>query len=131
MDQQIFPKAGTADRYRCMEWMNFIATEVHKSFSPLFGADRISKNVDTQNEIKNYYRDVLKTKIQFISDKMGTNDYLMGKNFTIADAYLFTCLSWSKFLGLDLSAWENIANYMNRVASRSAVQRAMKEEGLI
>lgn len=131
MDSGLLPKFGTMERYRTLEMMNFIATEVHKSFSPLFGADRIVKNVEGKTEMKMYYVETLKTKIGLVSEKLGTNDYLMGKQFTIADAYLFTVLGWSKYFDLDLSAWPNVASYMSRVSERPAVMKAMKAEGLI
>lgn len=131
MDSGLIPKFGTLDRYRCLELMNFIATDIHKSFSPLFGADRIVKNVEGKTEMKMYYVEALKTKIGLVSEKLGSNDFLMGNQFTIADAYLFTVLSWSKLVGLDLSAWSNVMTYMNRVSERPAVMKAMKAEGLI
>ncbi len=131
MDSGLIPKFGTLDRYRCLELMNFISTDIHKSFSPLFGADRIMKNVEGKTEMKIFYIETLKSKIQIVSDKLGTNDFMMGKQFTIADAYLFTCLGWSKYVGLDLSQWSNITTYMNRVSERPAVMKAMKEEGMI
>lgn len=130
-DAALIPKFGTMERYRMLEMMNFIATDVHKSFSPLFGADRIVKNVEGKTEMKMYYVETLKSKIGLISEKLATNTFLMGDQFTIADAYLFTVLSWSKLVGLDLSAWSNVMSYMNRVSERPAVMKAMKAEGLI
>lgn len=127
----LLPKFGTLDRIRCLEWMNFITADVHKSFSPLFGADRIVQNVEGKTEMKMYFVESLKTKISYISEKIGGNDYLMGKQFTIADAYLFTVLGWTKFVGIDLSQWANVKTYMERVGARPGVIRAMKEEGLL
>jgi glutathione S-transferase len=131
MDSTILPKFGTLDRVRCLEWMNFIATDLHKNFSPLFGADMIMKNVEGKTEMKMFYVETLKNKVALVSEKLGNNDYLMGKNFTIADAYLFTVLNWSKHVGLDLSQWSNMPTYMTRVHDRPAVIKAMKEEGLL
>ncbi len=131
MDSGLIPKFGTLERYRCLELMNFIATDIHKTFSPLFSADRIIKNVEGKTEMKMFFVETLKSKVAMVSEKLGTNDYLMGKQFTIADAYLFTVLGWSKHVGLDLSAWTNVSSYMNRVSERPAVMKAMKEEGLI
>lgn len=125
----LMPKLGTTDRYRCMEWLNFIATEVHKNFSPLFRTS--VKNAEGLTELKAGTIETLNNKISFVSEKLGSNDFLMGKNFTIADAYLFTCLGWGKFVGVDITKWPNIVSYMNRVGERPAVMRAMKEEGLL
>jgi glutathione S-transferase len=131
IDSGLIPKVGTLDRYRCMEWLNFITSEIHKNFSPLFGADRIVKNVEGKTEMKMFYADALKSKISYVSEKLGTKSYLLGNEFTVADAYLFTTLGWSKVVGIELSHWPNIAAYMARVGERPAVIKAMKEEGLL
>ena len=128
-DSTIFPKIGTIDRYRCMEWLNFIATDLHKSYSPFFVSSMLTPA--TATEIKGFYTNVLNSKLDYVSEKLGTNDYLMGKNFTAADAYLFTVLSWSKHVNFDLSKWTNIKSYLERVGTRPAVIKAMKEEGLL
>ena len=130
-ENTLLAKYGTTERFRTLEWMNFIATEVHKNFSPLFFAERAYKNTDTQNDVKNFARTTLNDKFVFISEKLGTNDFLTGKTFTIADAYLFTCMNWAKYVGLDYSNYSNITNFMKRVSERPAVMRAMKEEGML
>ncbi len=130
-DSTLLPKLGTLDRYRCMEWMNFIATDVHKSFSPLFYLGALVQNEQGQTQLKTATIQNLKNKISYISAKLENNDFLMGKNFTIADAYLFTVLGWGKHVGLDISEWSNINAYMGRIAQRPAVVKAMKEEGLL
>lgn len=127
----LIPKMGTVDRYRCQEWLNFVATEIHKNFSPLFGVDRMFQTDSGKTECRAAFKANLNTKLAFVSEKLGTNDYLMGKDFNIADAYLFTCLNWSKLVGVDLSSWSNITGYMTRVATRPGVVKAMKEEGLL
>jgi glutathione S-transferase len=130
-DGTLLAKFGTTERFRTLEWMNFIATDIHKNFSPVFAAEKMFKTTETQNEVKNVFKTTLNDKLNFIAEKLGQNDYLMGKTFTIADAYLFTCLSWTKYVGMDLTTWSNINSYMKRVSERPAVIKAMKEEGLI
>lgn len=130
-DGTLFAPFGSMERIRTLEWMNYIATEVHKFFSPLFFAERAFSSMETQNDVKNFYKNNLNTKFNFISEKLGNNDYLMGEKFSIADAYLFNVLTWTKFVGLDLSKWSNITNYMNRISERPAVIRAMTEQGLL
>lgn len=130
-DGTLLAKFGTTERFRTLEWMNFVATEVHKSFSPLFFADKAYKNVDTQTDVKNYAKTTLNDKFVFIAEKLGQNEYLTGSQFTIADAYMFTCLSWAKYVGLDYSNLSNLNAYMTRISERPAVIRAMKEQGLI
>ena len=128
-DSTIFPKIGTMDRYRCMEWLNFIATDLHKSYAPFFIGSMLTPS--TATEISAFYTNLLSSKLDYVSEKLGTNDFLMGKNFTAADAYLFTVLSWSKHVKFDLSKWSNIQSYLERVGTRPAVVKAMKEEGLL
>ncbi len=125
------PKFGTTERYRCLEWLNFIATDLHKNFSPLFFAGMIVQNTEGQAEMKKHYIELLKRKIKIASDRLGNNDYVLGTSFTIADAYLFTVLGWSKFVGVDLSPYANITAYLKRVGERPGVQKAMKEEGML
>ena len=130
-DGTLLGKFGSTDRVRTLEWMNFVSTEIHKNYSPLFFADRVYKSTETQKDVKDYYKTLLTDKFNFIAEKLGQNNFLTGANFTIADAYLFTCLKWSKYVGLDYSSWSNINAYMNRISERPAVMRAMKEQGLI
>jgi glutathione S-transferase len=130
-DGTLLGKFGTTERFRTLEWMNFITSDIHKNFSPLFAAEKMFHNVDTQNDVKNFFKTALTDKFNFIAEKLGQNDFLTGKDFTIADAYMFTCLTWTKYVGMDLTTWSNINSYMKRVSERPAVMRAMKEEGLI
>jgi glutathione S-transferase len=111
--------------------MNFIATDIHKNFSPLFSLERNYKTAETQNEVKNVFKTALTDKFNFIAEKLGQNDYLTGTEFTIADAYLFTCLTWTKYVGMELTNWTNLNSYVKRVSERPAVIRAMKEEGIL
>jgi glutathione S-transferase len=130
-DGMMLGKFGTTERYRTLEWMNFIATEIHKNFSPLFFTDKLMTDANTQMEVKNCFKSILTKNLNYVSEQLNNNLYLMGTNFTIADAYMFTCLTWAKHVGLDMSQWSNINNYMTRVMERPSVLKAMKEEGLI
>jgi len=130
-DGTLLAKFGTIDRFRTLEWMNFIATDIHKNFSPLFSVERNYKTAETQNEVKNVFKTALTDKFNFIAEKLGQNDYLMGTEFTIADAYLFTCLTWTKYVGMELTNWTNLNSYVKRVSERPAVIRAMKEQGIL
>lgn len=131
LEAGLIPKYGTKERVRCHEWLNFISTDIHKNFTPLFTAGMILKNPENQAELKNYYVGLLKKKIAIASDRLAANDYVLGSQFTIADAYLFTVLGWSKHVGLDLAPFANLENYLKRVGDRPSVQKAMKEEGLL
>jgi glutathione S-transferase len=118
------PKAGTMERYRLQEWLNFIATEIHKSFSPLF-------NKAASDEVKKSARDLLTKRLAYAEVWLANKPYLMGDSFTVADAYMFVVLSWSSHAGFDLGQFPRINEYMGRIAARPAVQSAMKAEGLI
>lgn len=127
----LMPKFGTTERYRALEWLNFVATDLHKNYSPLFFAGMIVQNTEGQTEMKKFYVEMLDKKIAIASQRLGDKKFAMGDSFTIVDAYLFTVLGWSKFVGVDYSKYSNITNYMSRVAERPSVMRAMKEEGLM
>lgn len=127
----LMPKFGTTERYRALEWLNFVATDLHKNYTPLFFAGMIVKNAEGQTEMKNHYVNLLTNKIAIASQRLGDKKFAMGDSFTIVDAYLFTVLGWSKFVGVDYSMYSNITNYMARIAERPGVMRAMKEEGIL
>ena len=123
-EKKLAPLAGTLERYRLQEWLNYIATEIHKGFGPLF-------NPKMPEESKIAAKKLIAKRIDFIVENLADKDYLLGKTFTVADAYLFTVLSWSPLLNFDLSPWPVLKTYLDRVAARPAVKSAMKEEGLI
>jgi glutathione S-transferase len=119
----LVPAAGTMARYRQIEWLNFISTELHKSYSPLF-------NPAMPEEGKAVYRERLKGRYQYINEQLEGKQYLTGDTFTAADAYLFTVTSWAKHVGVDVTGLANLQAYMGRIASRPSVQAALKAEGL-
>jgi len=119
----LVPAAGTMARYRQIEWLNFISTELHKSYSPLF-------NPAMPEEGKAVYRERLKGRYQYINEQLEGKQYLTGDTFTAADAYLFTVTSWAKHVGVDVTGLANLQAYMGRVAARPSVQAALKAEGL-
>jgi glutathione S-transferase len=118
------PANGTPARYRLQEWLNFISTEVHKGFSPLF-------NPATPDAYKAMVTETLAKKFAFLNGHFSQNKYLMGEQFTVADGYCFTCVNWANFTGIDLGAYPNLQAFMARVAARPKVQEAMKAEGLL
>lgn len=123
-DSGLAPKAGTMERYRLQEWLTFIGTEIHKTFSPLF-------NKAASDEVKNYARDLLAKRLGYVESQLANKPYLMGEGFTVADAYMFVVVSWSRHVGFDFVQFPRIKEYMARIATRPSVQAAMKAEGLI
>ena len=118
------PRNGTFERYKVQEWLNFITTEVHKRYSPLF-------RPDVADEVKQYSRAELKKRLEWLAKQLEGRSYLTGEQFTIADGYLFVMLSWSKFVDVDLTPWPVLGKFLERVAARPKVQEALKVEGLL
>jgi glutathione S-transferase len=122
--KKLAPAAGTLERYRLQETLNYIASEVHKGIGQLF-------NKAMPDDFKETVKKGLAAKqFPFLEKALAGKDYLMG-DFTVADGYLFTVLNWTKMHNIDLSAFPNITAFMKRVAARPAVQEAMKAEGLL
>jgi len=122
--KQLAPAAGSMERYRLMEWLNFISTELHKGFSPLF-------KPAMPEQAKQLARDTLAARLDLVEKQLQTLDYLTGSTFSVADAYLFTVLNWAGHVKLDLGRWPAVQGYLQRVAARPAVKAAMTAEGLI
>jgi glutathione S-transferase len=122
--KQLAPLAGTMARYRLMETLNFISSELHKGFTPLF-------NPATTDAGKDAAITALQPKLSFIAKQLGDADYLAGKQFSVADAYLFVVLLWAAHVKVSLDNWPNLQAYQARVAARPAVHAAMVAEGLI
>ena len=120
----LVPPAGSIERYRVQEWLNFITSELHKSFGPIF-------RPTTPDAFKTISKENLGKRFDWLDKQLAGKQYLMGDKFTVADAYLFTILRWSDRVKLDISPYKNIAAYMARVQARPKVQEAMKAEGLI
>lgn len=122
-EAHLAPSAGGLECYRELEWLNFIATELHKPLGSLF-------NPRITPEWKDSLIALFGRRAAWLSRQLGEQPYLMGENYSIADAYLFTVLGWCKLFHIDLGAWPNLAAFMTRMAARPAVQAAMQAEGL-
>jgi glutathione S-transferase len=123
-DKKLAPAAGTMARYRLQEWLNFTTSELHKGFSPLF-------NPDFPESGKAFFKNKLGQRLAWVDGQLKGKQYLMGDTFTVADAYLFTVAGWGQYVGVDIKPLAHLSAYMARVASRPAVQEAMKAEGLL
>jgi glutathione S-transferase len=118
------PRAGTFERYQLMEILNYLTSEVHKTYGPLF-------NPASTAEAKETAVTNLGKKFDWLSGFLGNKPFLLGHTFTVADAYLFTLLNWTGFLKIDLAKWPTLADYQSRIAKRPKVVEALKAEGLI
>jgi glutathione S-transferase len=120
----LMPKAGTMARYHAQEWLNYVTSELHKVFAPLFRSN-------TPAEFVKITKEMLASRFAYLDKQLANRAYLMGDKFTAPDAYCFTIVGWSRFQDIDLARWPNLKAYMDRIAARPKVQEAMKAEGLI
>lgn len=122
--KHLAPANGTFERYKLQEWLAFIGTEIHKTFSPLF-------NPAATAEAKAAALERLRSRLNWVDGELAGKAYLMGDSFTVADGYLFTVTNWAQYVGLDLSTFANLSAFRTRAGARPAVIAAMKAEGLI
>jgi len=120
----VVPPAGSAQRYRLQEMLGYINSEIHKSYSPLF-------NKATAEATANERREYLKKRYAYIEGILATQQFLVDNKFSAADAYLYTVTRWAPFVNVDLSGFPNLKEFQARVEARPAVQKALKEEGLV
>ena len=123
-EKHLAPPAGSFERYKLQEWLTFIGTELHKGFSPLF-------TPGMPEEVKTAARTRLGARLQWVEGELAKGPYLMGEQFTVADAYLFTVVGWSRLVGVDISALPRLGEFMARMRARPAVQAALRAEGLL
>lgn len=123
-DAGLAPRTGTLERYRLQEWLNFITSELHKSFGWFF-------NPAMTPEGRKAVSDRLELRIAWLAKQLEGKQYLLGDKFSVADAYLFTVLNWAPMVKFDLGRWPAITEYHKRVAARPKVQETLKAEGLV
>lgn len=119
---QLLPQLGDFTRYRVLEWLNYLSTEVHKSFSPLFN-ENISQDLKD-----NLFIPQLKSKLTYIDKQLHNRQYLLGDMFTLPDAYLFVMLRWATHLKVDLAAFDELNRYAKTLSSRPSIQMSLKQE---
>jgi len=122
--KNLAPARDSAERYKLLEWLNFVGTELHKNFGPMFSPV-------LADDAKAFFKDRVMGKFKYLDGVLAGSDYLMGKQFTVADGYLFTMLAWADRMKFDLSTMPNLVAYKTRVAARPKVQEALTKEGLM
>jgi glutathione S-transferase len=122
--KNLAPARDSAERYKLQEWLNYITTELHKNFGPMFSPV-------LADDAKAFFKDRVMGKFKYVESQLAGRDYVMGKQFTVADGYLFTMLAWADRLKFDLSAMPNLLAYKARVGARPKVQEALTKEGLM
>jgi len=118
------PAAGTIERYKLQEWLNFISSEIHKPMGSMFNSAQTA-------EWREAVIATLSKRLDWLSKQLEGKQYLMGEKFSVADGYLFTILGWAKLVGFDLGKWPVIQQYVARVGQRPKVLEAMRAEGLV
>lgn len=121
---KLLPKFGSMERYRAMETLNFVASELHKGLGSLFAKGM-------PEEGRKIIIERLGKRLGWLDQQLGSKPYLLSPDYSVADAYAFTVLSWGQWVGVDMKQWPNISAYLARVGARPAVQAAMKKEGLL
>ena len=116
---KLAPEAGSPERYRLQEWLNFNSTDLHKSFGPLFSPV-------LGDDAKQFFKDRIARYLAYADKQLAGKDYLMGSQFTVADGYLFVILSWAERMKIDTSAFPNLNAFKARVAARPKVQAALQ-----
>jgi glutathione S-transferase len=123
-EAQLLPTGNTMERWHALEALNFVATELHKGFGPLW-------NPAIPAEVKNMTKEMLGKKIELVSARVAGGRFMLGSHYSVVDCYTFTILNWTSFHGIELSRWPELGRYMETMVSRPAVQAALKAEGLI
>lgn len=121
---RLAPVAGTVEHYQLIEWLNYIGTELHKNYGPLF-------NPAAGDDAKAGARALLSKRFAYVALMLEGREYLVGERFSVADAYLFTVANWAQVVRFDLSAWPALQAFQQRIGARPAVQQALRDEGLL
>jgi len=129
-DKKLLPPAGTFERAEAMNWLSFVAADLHKSIGALFSLEAMSSDKDVQTNLRKYIVAKVNENLSYMDARLEGRDYLMGKTFTPADAYAFVVTGWTRWFEIPLSPYKNIQAFMARVAARPAVAKVLKEEGL-
>ncbi|MGM4931275.1 glutathione transferase GstA [Tardiphaga sp. 619_E2_N8_5] len=122
--KNLAPTHGSDERRQLQEYLGFINGELHKNFSPLF-------QPVFDDEVKGFFKTRLMGKFKYLDGQLAGKDYLLGKDFSVADGYLFVMLKWADRMSIDLSEFKNLMTYKDRVAARPQVQAALEKEGLM
>jgi glutathione S-transferase len=119
---KLLPPVGDLKRYKVLEWLNFVSTEIHKAFGPIFNS-KISHEMKAE-----FFIPVIKSKFDYVNQALDKKPYLMGKEFTLPDAYLFVMLTWTKHANIDINEYPNLARYFSELKQRKTIMDAIAEE---
>jgi glutathione S-transferase len=128
---RLLPEFKTTERYQALIWLNYVSTEIHKGFTPLFSADRTMKTDSAKEELKEVSRELLSIKFDYLSKELKERQSLLSSGTSVADFYLFNVLNWGQFVGLKLTNWPVLDQYFQSILKRASVQGALRAEGII
>lgn len=120
---ELLPEVGSLRRYRILEWLNFVGSDLHKSFSVLF-------NPQVSEETKAIFLNLIKNKLRFVDDQLQNNKFLTGDIYTLPDSYMFVILRWLSNVKIEVKTWPNISRYFEELKQKPSVQQSLQEEGL-
>jgi len=122
---ELLPSTDDFNRYRILEWQNYVATELHKSFGPLF-------NPTLSQEVKDqFFKPLLNAKLSYVDKHLQLKKYLLGDQFTLADAYMLVMINWAIYFKFDTEKWPHLMQYYHLVKQRKSVQQSLQQEGLL
>ncbi len=130
-EKNLLPAYGTFERAQALNWISFVAADLHKGIGALFGVQKISSDAKIQGTVRDYMIPNAKSYLNYLNEKLEGKDYVMGNTFTIADSYAFVVCGWTKWLEIPLTPYKNVEAYLARIASRPAVAKVLKAEGLV
>lgn len=128
--KKLLPEVGTTERALAMNWLSFVASDLHKSIGGLFSVPAISPDKNIQSVARKYMIERANQYLNYMDSNLSGKDYLMGDTFTVADAYAYVVTGWTKWLEIPLTPYAQIQKYLARIASRPAVAKVLREEGL-
>lgn len=128
---KLMPAPGTYEHAQAISWLSFAASDFHKAFSPLFALKTISKNEATLKEIKTWAIQGIEENLAYLDKSLAGKDYILGNTFTAPDCYLFVVTNWTKYFGISIEPYKNLSAYVNRIYARPAVQKVLKNSGLL
>ncbi len=129
-EKKLLPPVGTVERAEAMNWLSFVASDLHKSIGALFSVESLSGDKAVQDTLRNVMVGKSKDYLAYVDSKLAGKDYLMGKNFSPADAYAYVVMGWCRWLEIPLTPYKNIQGFMERMTARPAVAKVLKAEGL-
>ncbi len=126
--KKLLASVGTAERSQTLSWVSFVASDLQKSYLPLFRAEAMTSSVGAQKEIEKFAEQSVRELLNHVDSALAKGGFIVGEHFTIADALLFVISGWAEWAEIDLAEYENLARYRKQIAERPAVEKILKLE---